>query len=129
MTTEMTQAVIRSALHDFEKALAALRDVAHEAPELQPQTVTDDGEEFEALRCPVCNLIVNAEELRAVDVVERWSYNEEMGDEDFNHRQVIFDGTSGEQNIEYDITVYWTHGDTSAACFVTLPEGWTEEWS
>lgn len=85
-------------------------------PELVVETVTDDGETFEALRCPVCDGLVDAWELSAVDTSERWS---PASDISTDNREVL---VHFDERGEFGDTLYYLHGENHA---VQLPEGWT----
>lgn len=92
-------------------------------PELVEEEVTDDGETYMALRCPRCGLLVDDTNLAAVDEATRWTYSEGTDDDAFNHRRVTFftDSTG-----DFGETIYYLHNDDHA---VSLPDGWTENWS
>lgn len=118
------------AIKDAEGAalLQAMRDSIkavreHTFPRLEQVTVEDDGETYEALRCQVCDGIVSEDDLASVSVDEHWCYNEYVGDSALDYRQVTFDS-----DIDRDLgeTVFYLHNDDHA---VSLPEGWTEDWS
>ncbi|QHC68724.1 hypothetical protein GSU68_18625 (plasmid) [Rathayibacter sp. VKM Ac-2759] len=90
------------------------------APVLTVETVTDDGETYQALRCPVCaRLVSDGGELRAVDVSTRWS----SAEPDVENRQM--DMTAGDH--DYGSTLYYVHW-TGEAHAVVPPEGWSESW-
>lgn len=93
---------------------------ATEFPALVKERVTDDGETFDALRCPRCGNLVESEDLYAVDFSERWNNAGEIGDEDFVHGSVIF----YPGDTDYGSTLYYLHDDHA----VSLPDGWVEEW-
>lgn len=90
------------------------------APVLTIETVSDDGETYQALRCPVCaRLVSDGGELRAVDVSTRWS----SAEPDVENRQM--DVTAGDH--DYGSTLYYVHW-TGEAHAVVPPEGWSESW-
>lgn len=95
----------------------------HVFPELIEVTVEDDGEIYQALRCQVCDGLVDDDSLAAVSVDQHWCYNEPIGDWDMDHQRITFDS-----DIDRDLgdTVLYLHNDDHA---VSLPDGWTEEWS
>lgn len=97
------------------------QEVTAKAPELVTVTVTDDGETYEALRCPVCGLLVNdGGDLHAVDLSERWNSAEpDMDNSDM-------DVSQGE--TDYGSTLYYLH-NVGASHAVNLPAGWTESWT
>lgn len=89
-------------------------------PALNAETVHDDGETFEGVRCPWCDELVSEDgTLIVVDQAVRWT---RVDADEFDHER---------RNIEPD---YGHHGDYEGlhymheACGkpVDLPEGWTE---
>lgn len=107
----------------IEKIAAMQADLeATTFPELVEEEVTDDGETYMALRCPRCGLTVEAEDLNAVDVSERWSEADDTySDEVFDRCTITF--TRGDN--AYGETLYYLH--TGHA--VSLPDGWKESWA
>jgi hypothetical protein len=109
---------------DADTPLAELVDVVirklrtAELPELVKEEVTDDGETYWALRCPVCEeLVSDSDDLYTVDFAERWS-SVTPRDEDWvevSEGDSTFDGA------------YYLH-DRGPRHLVRLPDGWTEEW-
>lgn len=113
----------------IEAYYAAQNDLrGHAFPALNPETVTDDGETYEALRCPRCGGLVDADALYAVSPAEHWAPAEEIGDWELDHGVITFE--RGE-NPDLDETLYYSHGmpgqDDSHA--VSLPNNWTENWT
>ena len=107
-----------------EELLATIEELHQQvwaaAPELLIETVTDDGETYEALRCPVCQtLVTDSGELRAVDVSTRWS----SAEPDMENCQM--DVTAGDH--DYGSTLYYLHW-TGEAHAVVPPSGWSEDW-
>lgn len=92
-------------------------------PRLEVETVTDDGETYEALRCPRCGYLVETGELYAVDNSLRLAEAYEIGDEDFQHKSIVFDS----ENADAGATIFYQHGYGGHA--VSLPESWTEDWT
>ena len=92
-------------------------------PQLVVETVTEDGETFQAVRCPVCDSIVShgGEGLYAVDNALRWT----SAEFDLEHEDVDLNG----ENSNYGDTLYYWHATYSEGHAVSLPEGWTEDWS
>lgn len=131
MSAAENEARADRALKQYDAARRTLIEAAAEAPRLVAERVTDDGEEFDALRCPRCGELVEHDALVAVDTVDRWSYAEEVTDEDFDRNRITFNGSAGDENIHYEVTTYLTHGDPGlpGSHIVALPEGWTEDWS
>lgn len=93
---------------------------ATEFPRLEVEEVTDDGETYDALRCPRCGGLADEDSLAAVDQSIRWNYAEGI---DMDDEGVTFDGGG---YSDYGSTLYYLHNDDHA---VSLPEGWTEEWT
>jgi uncharacterized C2H2 Zn-finger protein len=89
-------------------------------PALRVEEITDDGETYDALRCPRCGDLVDGDELAAVDQSIRWNYARPI---DMDDKGMIFDGGG---YSDYGHTLYYLHNDDHA---VSLPEGWTEEWT
>jgi hypothetical protein len=90
-------------------------------PELVVETLTDDGGTYEAVRCPVCGLLVNdSEDLYAVDVSLRWT----PAEFDMDHQDVDLCGEQG----DYGATLYYWH-DTTPGHAVALPSDFRESWS
>lgn len=108
------------ALH--EKIQEAIRAV--DFPQLVEEEVTDDGETYMALRCPRCDSIVSDGDLSAVSPAEQWAPNEYPDDDAFDHRRLTFDGSD---RPDLEETLYYKHGDPGHA--VSLPDGWTENWT
>lgn len=73
-----------------------------------------------ALRCPRCNTLVDADELRAVDIAERWTKADAIDDDNFESKRIAF---TYDGHGDYGDTVYYRHDDHA----VSLPEGWREE--
>ncbi|WP_314457716.1 hypothetical protein [uncultured Microbacterium sp.] len=73
------------------------------APVLMVVTVTDDGETYRALRCPVCDQLVTDSygDLYAVDVSTRWS----IAETDDDHRQM----SVSRGDDDYSSTLYYLH--------------------
>lgn len=95
----------------------------HTFPRLVVERVTDDGETFDALRCPRCGSLVDAQDdLYAIDVSIRANSTSDIGDDTFEHHRVSFD--AGDYS-DYGETMNYLHGDHP----VSLPEGFTEDWS
>lgn len=95
---------------------------AAQFPRLMVETVTDDGETFEALRCPRCQGLVDADDLYAVSPAESWDHAYDVdSDAAIENRTVTFYAPGG---AEWGDTLYYLHHDHA----VTLPEGWQEEW-
>lgn len=91
------------------------------APVLTVETVTDDGETYPALRCPVCDqLVTDSGDLYAVDVSTRWSTAET---DDENQQMRISRGDD-----DYSSTLYYLHA-TGEPHAVVPPEDWTESWN
>jgi len=104
----------------YDSAQAELRDA--EFPRLVVDEVIDDGETYLAVRCPRCGELVDEGELVAVSPAESWDYNDEIEPED---ARVVFN-----QNGSPDLgeTLYYLHGDNPGHA-VSLPDGWTEDWT
>jgi len=115
MGEEGGPALVRLAAHLYRLIAAA------EFPALVAEEVTDDGETFQALRCPVCGSLVQEDELSAVDVSERWT-SADIDGFDFEREAVsfCFDGDD-----DYQDTLYYLHVGHS----VQLPDGWKEHAS
>lgn len=129
MSTQKSRAEM--ALSFYNDALRVLREAAADAPRLVVDRFAEDedGETVTVMRCPVCNgQVIDGEQVVAVDIAERWSYNEQP---DFEGDTLTFDISEGDSNITYDDTVYYSHGDPDSAGshIIALPEGWTEDWS
>lgn len=91
------------------------------APVLTVETVTDDGETYPALRCPVCGqLVTDSGDLYAVDVSTRWSTAET---DDENQQMRVSRGDD-----DYSSTLYYLHA-TREPHAVVPPEDWTESWN
>lgn len=89
-------------------------------PELVEETVTDDGETYQALRCPTCGTLVDdSEAFWGVDVSERWSAARP------DHERQELDMSDGDD--DYDSTLYYLHGDDQPHPVVP-PMGWRERW-
>ena len=107
---------------EYARLQQAIRDT--EFPILVQETVTDDGETWEALRCPRCDgIISNAGDLIAVSPAEDWAYSDDIGDHEIDHQTVEFE--AGRPDL--DETIYYLH-DAGDGHAVSLPEGWTEKW-
>lgn len=94
---------------------------AFEFPALAEAEVTDDGETYQALRCPWCGAVLTGEEdIAAVDQAERWTRSDWIGDEDFQRHQLPI---SFDDRGEFGDTLYYK----TECCEkpVSLPEGWT----
>ncbi|QHC60982.1 hypothetical protein [Rathayibacter sp. VKM Ac-2760] len=107
-----------------DRMLAAIESLHQQvwaaAPVLTVETITDDGETYQALRYPVCaRLVSDGGELRAVDVSTRWS----RAEPDAENRQM--DVSAGDH--DYGSTLYYLHR-TGEAHAVVPPEGWSETW-
>lgn len=102
----------------------ALEDTIRQTafPALVEEEVTDDGETYMALRCTRCGTLAGAGALRAIDVAHRSSDAEEPNDDDFDHRRLTFYGDSAG---DYTETIYYVHDGHA----VSLPDGWTENWT
>jgi hypothetical protein len=99
-------------------AIEALRQ--HTFPALLVVDADDDGETYQALRCPTCReLITDVEyELFAVD----WSMHQQPGtDSSVENRYVSFEP----EDHDLDETLYYLHDQHP----VSLPDGFREEWS
>lgn len=105
----------------YQAAKRALYDATF--PALLIEEVTADGETYMALRCPRCERLVNAESLCAVSPAESWDYAEDIDDDSFDHQRVYF---SQDERPDLEETLYYLHNDNHA---VSLPEGWTEDWT
>lgn len=92
------------------------------APVLMVVTVTDDGETYRALRCPVCDQLVTDSygDLYAVDVSTRWN----IAETDDDHQQM----SVSRGDDDYSSTLYYLH-TTGQPHAVVPPEDWTESWS
>lgn len=91
-------------------------------PRLTVENVTDDGETFVALRCPVCGSLVTDEDLALIQVSERRFMADEIMEEDFIHERITFEAGGirfGSSNLSY-----YLHDDR---CMVALPENWKVE--
>lgn len=110
-------------IRDVERALAALTEGAARFPALVVETVEDDGEVFDALRCPRCKYLIDGD-LFAVSIDQNAIENEELYDSHFDHRQIPFD-----PDVDRDLgdTIYYRHGDNPGHA-VRLPDGWRESW-
>lgn len=108
----------------YEAAQRALRDASSGAPALVEEEVTDDGETYMALRCPRCGELVVEVELFAVSPAEHWAPNDYPDDDAFDHRRITFDSS---ERPDLEETLYYKHGESGHA--VTLPEGWSEDWT
>lgn len=96
-----------------------------EFPRLTEEEITDDGETYMALRCPRCGgSISEGGELFAHGVGWTQEENEPLGEWDFDHGTVSF----GQPDRPDTETLYYTHGDSPGHA-VSLPEGWTENWT
>lgn len=103
----------------FGKIEKAITD--REFPALVVETVTDDGETYEAVRCPVCgSLVSDAGDIYAVDLAHRWSPIE------FDVEHDDADVSGGD--TEVGVTLYYWHDTHPKGHAVSLPEGWTENW-
>lgn len=92
-------------------------------PQLIEEQVTDDGETYDAVRCPVCgSLVSDSDDIYAVDVALRWTSAEFRTD----YSTVELDGG---HDADYGDTLYYKHGDGKSSHAVSLPDGWTEEWA
>lgn len=107
----------------YADAQAALR--AHSFPALTPETVTDDGETYEALRCPRCGQIVEGPDLYAVSPAEHWAPGDVIDDRAFDYGRVMFDAN---ERPYLEETLYYSHGEPGAGHAVSLPGTWREEW-
>lgn len=96
-----------------------------EFPALAEEEVTDDGETYMALRCPVCEHLVDDGNLFAISPAEHWAPNDYPGDDAFDHGRVTFDSSD---RPDLEETLYYSHGD-SPGHPVTLPSGWSEDWT
>lgn len=116
------KAAALKAIEAYREALAGLD--AMEWPALKVVTVKDDGETYPAVRCPWCKNIVEDDDLVAVDLSERWSRVDDLGETTIANGRVSL--CSGDD--DYDNTLYYLHLDGSCINPVSLPEGWTEDW-
>lgn len=118
MTKDPEGDALLKTMHDSIQAVKA-----HTFPQLLEVTVDDDGETYEALRCPVCEGLVDDDSLASVSVDQHWCYNESIDDDAIDHRRITFNS-----DIDRDLgdTVFYLHNDDHP---VSLPEGWTEEWA
>lgn len=107
----------------YGHAQAALRAAVF--PALVVEEVTDDGETFMALRCPRCDGIVSDAGLVAVSPAESWDYSEEIDDDAFDRHRVTF---VQDERPNLEETLYYMHGDLPGHA-VSLPDGWTEDWT
>lgn len=107
----------------YEYAQTNLRDAVF--PQLIVDHVVDDGEEYAALRCPRCGELIGDGDLFAVSPAEQWGPNDYPDDDSFDHRRVQFDSS---EFPELEPTLYYRHGDMPGHA-VSLPDGWTEDWS
>ena len=100
--------------------IAELQSIVREYkfPELQIETVTDDGETYEALRCPRCGNLATEDDLYAVDTTDRWNG---CGDIDVDNRDISF---SSDGSGEFGETLYYLHNEHA----VSLPDGYRESW-
>lgn len=105
---------------EYQALEEAIRRTAF--PALEVETVTDDGETYQALRCPRCGGQVNDANLAAVDQSTRWNYADWPDDDSFDHERLTFN----QGDSDFDSTLYYLHNDDHA---VSLPDGWTEEWT
>ena len=108
--------------------LQAMRDAiqavkAHQYPELYEDTVEDDGETYQSLRCPVCGTLASEGTIAAVSVDEHWCNNGETDEDSLDHQYIAFD-----PDIDRDLgdTIFYIHNDDHP---VSLPDGYTEQWS
>lgn len=111
-----------------EALILAMREAimavaAHSFPELYEDTVEDDGETYQALRCPVCDGLVSDGNLAAVSVDEHWQHADDPDDDAFDHGRITFDSSD---DRDLGDTVFYLHNDNHA---VDLPDGWKEDWS
>lgn len=91
-------------------------------PQLEVEEVTDGGETYMALRCPRCGGLADDGNLAAVDRSMRWNYADAPDDDSFDHRRLTFNSA----DHEAEETLYYLHNDDHA---VSLPDGWTEDWT
>jgi hypothetical protein len=109
----------------YEAAQMELRDATDSFPRLAEETVTDDGETYLALRCPRCGNIVSDGDLFAISPAEHWAPNDYPDDDAFDHQRVTFDSS---ERPDLEETLYYQHGDSPGHA-VSLPEGWSEDWT
>lgn len=109
---------------EYESIQKAIRDYAF--PALLEEEVTDDGETFMALRCPRCDgLVTNAGDLFAISPAEHWAESDDIGDWQMDHQSITFDSS---EHPDLESTLYYRHGDSPGHA-VSLPDGWTEDWT
>lgn len=118
----MTYNVETMTAAEMVAAIAELQQsVWGKCPELVEETVTDDGETYQALRCPTCgHLVDDGDEFYAVDVSERWSRAEP------DHERVELDISQGDD--DYSETLYYLHDSGSQPHPVIPPNAWSERW-
>ena len=111
----------------LDEQIAALRVKLDSAVGQAALAVQDMIEELEEakettahLRCPVCNELVDAEDLIAVDVAERWTDGPLI---DFDGKSIAFDYDSGSGDRD---GLYYSHGDPGrrGGHAVSVPDGW-----
>lgn len=105
---------------EYERLENAVRQTVF--PRLFVDEVEDDGETSMGLRCPRCGTLATADNLAAVDRSTRWNYASEPDDDAFDHRRITFNG----EGDDHEETLYYLHNDSHA---VSLPDGWTEDWT
>jgi hypothetical protein len=107
-----------AAVAAWEQAETTIRSFLF--PALIEAKITDDGETYDALRCPWCDAVITGDnDVSAVDMAERWNASTEIDDEDFQHKQLpfYFDADS-----EFGDTLYYRTGCCEKP--VDLPDGW-----
>jgi hypothetical protein len=109
----------------YDAAQTAVRDVTDHFPRLVEEEVTDDGETYMALRCPRCEGLISDGDLFAISPAEHWGPNDYPDDDAFDHHRVTFDSS---ESPDLEETLYYRHGDYPGHA-VSLPEGWSEDWS
>ena len=96
-----------------------------EFPRLVEEEITDDGETYMALRCPRCGgSISEGGELFAHGIGWTAEENEQLDNDSFDHQRIPF----GHPDRPDTDTLFITHGDNPGHA-VSLPEGWTVDWS
>lgn len=108
---------------DMLAAMTALQQsIRGKCPELVEETVTDDGETYQALRCPTCgHLVDDGAAFYAVDVSERWNSAEP------DHDGQEIDVSNGDD--DYGSTLYYLHDAGDQPHPVVPPMGWRERWT
>ena len=123
MSTIDLTALSGAELVELHKAVEKQLPLA-DYPQLVVETVTDDGETFQAVRCPVCKSIVSEgfSGLHAVDTALRWTEPEF----DMDHDEVDLYGE--DDDAPWGETLYYWHEAYPKGHAVSLPEGWRENW-